>query len=274
MKICFLVVIYDKNFSESTTIKSLLNINKKNFYLCIVNNGPHSIDSLDIRSCQNINFRFLEYLENKPLSHIYNDFIDYYHDADRFIILDDDSILKETYINRVFSENICDFDLELPKILNASNKIYYPLKNWIPISQNETVLDYKEDVIFSIGSGLVITKDLVTKFRDKKIEIFNKSFALYGVDFSFFWEINKKDFGNIKITSQSEIMHDMSLHGEISDFKLNELYINFALQMRHYPSKVNFKNSIYSLIQTIKKRKIKLFISMIKCYINAKHPRC
>ena len=63
---------------------------------------------------------------------------------------------------------------------------------------------------------------------------------------------------NLKITSVSKIIHDMSLHGDISDFKRNELYMNFALQMRYYPNIVNFKNFIYSLLQLIKKNKLKV----------------
>src|SRR5690606_38106451 len=155
-----------------------------------------------------------------------------------------------------------------------NNKLFYPLKNWYPIKENEYCLNYREDCIFSIGSGLIITKNLVNHFKIKNINLFNEAFALYGVDFSLFWELKKYNFGNLKITSVSKIIHDMSLHGDISDFKRNELYMNFALQMRYYLNIVNFKNFIYSLLQLIKKNKLKEVLMMIKVYMLAKHPIC
>ena len=272
MKICFLVIIYDKDVVESTTIKSLLSITEEDFSCCIVNNGPYSINPPNTQDFKNIDFRFLEYLENKSLSVIYNEFISHYSDADRFVILDDDSILAPSFKDVVFSDSKDDFDLELPRILDSNNNVHYPLKNWLPITE-EVILDYKKDVIFSIGSGLVISRNLVNKFKNKNIKLFNESFVFYGVDFSFFWNLNKNDFGDIKIFSRSEIVHDMSLHGEISEFKRSELYINFSLQARHYPSKVNVKNFLYSLIQTIKKRNLSLLFKMVKSYFIGKHPR-
>lgn len=268
MKICFLVVIYNKSIEESTTLKGLLKLLNSNFNCLVVNNGPKKITPLNLK-----NFDFIEYLDNKPLSIIYNDFIKNY-EADRYVILDDDSILCESFIERVFSKNLDLFDLELPKVFDKNNKLFYPLRNWYPIKENEYCLNYREDFIFSIGSGLVITKNLVNHFKIKNINLFNEAFALYGVDFSLFWELRKNNFDNLKITSVSKIIHDMSLHGDISDFKRNELYMNFALQMRYYPNIVNLKNFIYSLLQLIKKNKLKEVLMMIKVYILAKHPKC
>lgn len=274
MKICFLVVVYNKDLCESSTINSLLKISNKNYDCLIVNNGPNKIDLKLNKNSDNAKFNFVEYLDNKPLSIIYNDFFLRYFDFDRYVILDDDSILTNVFIDRVFEDNEIYYDLELPKIFDQNDKLYYPLKNWATISKSEFILNYNEDVIFSIGSGLVVSKKLVNKFKEKKINLFNESFAFYGVDFSFFWELESNDFGELIVTSKSKIIHNMSLHGEISDFKRSELYLNFALQIRHYPSIVNLKNFLYSLFLTLKLKKIRLFFDMLKAYIYARHPRC
>lgn len=274
MKICFLVVIYNKKMQDSTTINSLLEIKNNNFFCFIVNNGPVEIDFSGFEGSSNITFNFFEHLDNKPLSIIYNDFIRFYNDADRYVILDDDSILSESFIERVFNKDLSLFDLELPKVFDKHNKLYYPLKNWYPIEKDDIYLNYKDDIIFSIGSGLIISKNLVDFFKHKELNLFNEAFAFYGVDFSFFWELKKYDFGELKITSTAKLIHDMSLHGEISDFKRNELYVGFALQMRYYPSNVNLKNFLYSLYQSIKMKKLNIAIAMLKAYFFGKHPKC
>lgn len=274
MKVCFLVVVYNKALYESSTINSLLKISDKNYECLIVNNGPNKVNTKLNENSDHAKFDFVEYLDNKPLSIIYNNFFLHYCDFDRYVILDDDSILTDGFIDRVFESNGIYYDLELPKIFDQNDKLYYPLKNWETISKNEFILNYNSDVIFSIGSGLVVSKKLVNKFKEKKINLFNESFAFYGVDFSFFWELQNNNFGELIISSKSKIIHNMSLHGEISDFKRSELYLNFALQIRHYPNIVNLKNFLYSLFLTLKLKKIRLFFNMLKAYICAKHPRC
>jgi len=273
MKICILVILYDKRIEDSTTISNLLEIKSNEFSLFIVNNGPKKIEFLEKNERNNIRIKYSEFLENKPLSIVYNEFLNSC-DADRYVILDDDSILSKSYINRVFDGNLNTYDLEVPRVFNKKNQIFYPLKDWTVINDEDCYLDYKANDIFSIGSGLIISRRLVSNFKALKLNLFNEAFSFYGVDFSFFWEINRHDFGKLKITSTSVIIHDMSLHGEISDFKMNELYINFALQLRHYPSMVNLKNFIYSLFQTLRSSKLKMTFAMLKAYIYARHPKC
>lgn len=274
MKICFLIVIYNKELLESTTFKSIVEIQDKNFDCLIVNNGPHEINFSILKDFNNINFKYIQCLDNKPLSYLYNNFIKSYSQVDRYVILDDDSVFSKSFIKRIFDGGLDSFDLELPKIFDKNNKLYYPLRNWAPIEEHESFFNYKDEDIFSIGSGLIISKKLVNIFNNKNIKLFNEAFAFYGVDFSLFWELKKHNFGELKITSVSKISHDMSLHNEITDFKRKELYINFALQMRYYPSIINLKNFIYCILKSIKMYKISMVISILKAYFFAKHPKC
>lgn len=271
MKIAFIVVVYNKQLEFSETINSLLRLGKeKKFSCCIVNNGPCKVDFMDKKLYPNILFNFNEYLNNLPLSYVYNRFIQDYSGYDRFVILDDDSVLTESFVDRVFAED--SYDIELPKIYNKDGKLFYPLKKWSVIESFEDNFDLK-DVVFSIGSGLVINKSIIKIFKKNSMKVFNESFAFYGVDFSFFWELQRLDC-NFKITSKSKIIHDMSLHGVISDFKLQELYVNFALQIRYYPSVVNFKNFIYSFLNSLKNRKFDIIKEMMRALITGKHKRC
>ena len=271
MKIAFIIVVYNKQLEFSETINSLLRLGKeKKFSCCIVNNGPCKIDFLDDGLYPNVLFDFNEYMGNLPLSYLYNGFLKKYQGYDRLVILDDDSILTESFIDRVFTED--SYDIELPKIYNKDGKLFYPLKKWSVIESSEDNFEIK-DVVFSIGSGLVIGESVIKTFNSKGMSIFNESFAFYGVDFSFFWELQRIGC-NFNITSKSSIIHDMSLHGIISDFKLQELYVNFVLQFRYYPSVVNFKNFVYSFLNSIRNRKFDIIKEMMKALITGKHKRC
>lgn len=274
MKICFLVVVYDKKLEQSSTLKSLLDIAEYDFFCEIVNNGPEVVDVRSLKSVGNIKFNIKQCIENRPLSSIYNDFIRDHSDADRFVILDDDSVLSASFIKRAFEGDCSSYDLELPKIYDTNGQLYYPLMNWHAITADLSKLDIKKNSIFSIGSGLIIGSSLVEKFNSKKVQLFNEAFSLYGVDFSFFWELQLNNFNGLIVTSYSSLVHNMSLHGEISEFKRKELYINFSIQMRHYPSIVNFKNFIYSLKQAVVTRRYSLFLLMLKCYFVGRHPNC
>ncbi|MCP5961216.1 hypothetical protein NL379_28800, partial [Klebsiella pneumoniae] len=82
-----------------------------------------------------------------------------------------------------------DIDIELPKIISMSDNVqYYPLVNGA-IEQKDGIISNAKE-IFSIGSGLVISKGVKLYFIENKMELFDSHFALYGVDFSFFRKIN------------------------------------------------------------------------------------
>ena len=66
-------------------------------------------------------------MQNKPLSWIYNDFIQQY-DADYYVLFDDDTEINIEYQNILFTAQ--DIDIELPKIISMSDNVqYYPLVN-------------------------------------------------------------------------------------------------------------------------------------------------
>lgn len=272
MKVCFLIVIYNKQLDKSTSLKTLIDLmskRKEMAYLRVVNNGPKEIlNELDYT--ENIIVDFQQSITNRPLSMIYNDFIKDYDGFDRFIILDDDSKLSKEYIDRIYSSEV--YDLELPKVYNNSNEIISPLLNWKFIDKGRSNLKSSEGFILSVGSGLVIDKSLLYLFKSLEILPFNEALSLYGVDSSFFLELRKKNFSKIIITSKSYIYHNISLHGKISNFKKYELYINYALQMRHYPNLDNFKILSFHILKNLKNKDFKLLKAMFTIYFKGIHP--
>ncbi|EIY5142794.1 hypothetical protein ML091_005605, partial [Klebsiella variicola] len=84
------------------------------------------------------NFFFEEFLDNKPLSFLYNEVINKYQHADRFILLDDDSLLDANFFfdidSNLSSEN--EVDLQVPKIIDNKTEIeFYPRYNGMPVEE-------------------------------------------------------------------------------------------------------------------------------------------
>lgn len=275
MKIAILIVIYNKQLIESETLTSLIRLLKddknKIAYCRIVNNGPTEvINNLEI--LDNLVIDFIQSITNRPLSMIYNDFINAYNGFDRFVILDDDSKLNRQYLEIVFQKQY--YDIEMPKIYDDNGKIFFPIVNNKVIKPDQNIIDNSKNVINSISSGLVISKQVFDLFKEKGIKPFNESFAFYGVDTSFFWELNKSFFNNIQILSNSKITHDLSMTGFISESRKLEMDLAIFLELRHYPHLVNFKIAAKRLIIAIKQKRRGSLITIYKTFLKGKHPKC
>lgn len=98
------IILYNKEIENSLTINSLLNNSYQNYDLVVINNGPNRINykifEEAIPQGKIKNFFFEEFLDNKPLSFLYNEVINKYQNADRFILLDDDSLLDANFFLR------------------------------------------------------------------------------------------------------------------------------------------------------------------------------
>ena len=104
MKISVLVVLYNKIISDSATLRTMLLCNDLcNVDLTVVNNGPKSIPQVQEFLSSNeslfLGIRYIEHLENKPLSKVYNDFIDCNSRSDYYVIIDDDSKLESAFFS-------------------------------------------------------------------------------------------------------------------------------------------------------------------------------
>ncbi|MGL5936253.1 MAG: hypothetical protein ACRCZI_11605, partial [Cetobacterium sp.] len=189
MEIKLLIVLYGKSISESETIKSLnlLDGVSKNIDLVIWNNGPAPID-FDVETLIN-NATFIETLDNKPLSIIYNNFINSF-DAERYVILDDDSKITQLYINKIIDSN---FDMQIPIIYCEETGMHYSPK----LNGGAFYGEFKKsDTITAIGSGLCINKNIANKIADYYGDVFDSRFAFYGIDTTFFKRLRKLGLSN------------------------------------------------------------------------------
>lgn len=275
-RIALVVVIYGKKLEDSLTIKSLLNFDQAIDHLIIVNNGPKIISQADevLLVLRNKHKEvFLDnQIKNKPLSWIYNEFISQY-DADYYVIFDDDTEINDNYQKNMFEMK--DVDIELPKIISMSDGVqYYPLVDGIVQQEIKHVTGAME--IFSIGSGLIISRKIKQYFFEHDIELFDSRFALYGVDFSFFRKINNLlTSGNIFIVSSSTyIDHSLSRTENCgSSWRDRERLYDLVLTLKYY-----YKYSELRILKLIFKKIIngdfKYILLVVRTFVKGKHPRC
>ena len=274
----FLVVIYDKTLEESTTLNSFLNYQFEMSMLIIHNNGPRPI-LLNEGFYNKLNGVFdnqvkvINTPDNKPLSIIYNKVFTEY-DAERYILLDDDTELSSSFVYSLKNTNA---DLNIPKIISSiDDKIYYPISNGVVVTES-TTLDASH--VLSIGSGLIINRTLIDKFSHYNLKLFDENYALYGVDYSFFrrlWWVVKQG-GGINVCSSSFLKHSLSRidkNESNNKFRSRERVLDVAITARQYPSLYSYYIFLRKVLGELSKMNFTNVIYMFRAYIIGRHPRC
>lgn len=269
------VVVYNKTIAESTTINTLSNYFLKDSVLVIHNNGPKDIDfGSDYERLKEkfLDVKIVNDISNSPLSILYNNFIAEYSDADKYVILDDDSTITDSFIQALRDS---DYDLELPKIVSRTDN-----KNYYPISAGKVVTSegfLPTQGTFSIGSGLIISRRTVDIFDSHKITPFDENFALYGVDVSIFRRIYKLNTQGetFKLRTQSHLLHSLSrTEGSESAFRIKERLIDVAVSTRRYPTFRMHVHLLKKLTLTVLNRNFSGAAALVGAYFYGKHPRC
>lgn len=278
--ICFLVVMYGKTVQQSKTLASLSNFDHAiNAGLTIYNNGPELID-LDKNKLDELNNIFdsvvlINDLSNAPLSKVYNNFINNNSNFSYYIILDDDTYLSSDYITAICNiDKYSSFDVILPGIYSEDRSIkYYPKERNNIIHENGIKVDSSS--ILSITSGLIINRTFITKTNE--IKIFDESYALYGVDTSFFkkiWAYTRKGIA-INIITDTSLGHSLSrMEGKDSQFRKIERLYDLGISTRKYPSiktTLYFLKNMFALIFTCNK---KCFFALTYGFFHGRHPKC
>lgn len=273
-----IVVLYNKEMSESSTLKTLTEGLEYISKITIVNNGPKKIKNdqkvLVSLTKNDIVVELIECLENKPLSNIYNDIIRCNSNLDGYIILDDDSKLSRDYFECISNVNA---DVILPSIIESSNnKKYYPIA-----SNKEEIIEGVNiaQQVYSISSGLVISRHTNEVFEEHKLTLFDERFSLYGVDTSFFMRLNylRESKGvSLNVINFGRLYHSLSRVSEInSDFRVKERLIDELLTVKYYNVNKRNKVIVYAkvLIKCLIKLKVSWFFIMLNVIIKGKHPR-
>jgi hypothetical protein len=278
MKDIILIVIYNKNFERSETIKSLL-LCEFEGSIIIFNNGPNILSEdnelLNLVRDKFISVKVIQDISNKPLSIIYNDFL-CIKSFERYFIFDDDTNINHDFF-RNKKETCCDLSIPIIRSI-TTKKICYPVINNC-VYKNEKKLNYGDEVI-SIGSGLMISASLIEIFFNNSMKLFDERYALYGVDYSLFRRINSFNMNDAKINIDiSEcINHSLSSVDEKPSKKRElERLIDLVLTKMYYPKRYGFQKKM-SIMKTLFIRLFHFdfmgFYILTKVVISKCHPRC
>lgn len=276
-KTCILILLYDKEVKDSSTFNTIMGHKELldyNTSIIIWNNGPSLIKEIPTFLCENFKIKLIQSIENKSLSCIYNDVLKN-NNADRYIILDDDSSLNKEYIKDAYQ--ISNDQIGVPEIWSKNNKISPRYRN--NVIYDAEVLEEKYEFM-SIGSGLVIGKNVLKIFENEFGSVFDERFVFYGVDTTFFFRLRLiKLYSNIKIIRGFQ--HSLSKFDEDKQslFRIKERSYDMALSNKYYNSL--FDRNIYNIrvlisffLQKLRGKKplynLKYYI---KAYIKGRHYR-
>ncbi|MDV4263533.1 glycosyltransferase family 2 protein [Acinetobacter seifertii] len=278
-KVVMVVVLYNKMLRESSTLQSLLSFTHSLDHLVIVNNGPKNIildDFFENLRDKHLKVTLENYLQNKPLSWIYNDLIEG-NDADYYVLFDDDTIINAEYENHLF-ETLNDIDIEFPKIYARVEHIqHFPMVNNKLLTNSDELKNVES--IFSVGSGLILSKNIKNIFIEKFGSVFDPHFAFYGVDSTFFIRLNNllKQGEKFKFSCRTYLKHGLSLtEEELTDWRKKEFIYENTLKVKYYSgsvlmAKLKFIRLMYRKLSHFEFRDLKL---VIQTFVKGKHPRC
>lgn len=276
LKISILVILFNKKIEHSATIQSLLSVNEMVAPdITIVNNGPNPLKNIELFMQENNSkfgaITFIEYLENRSLSKIYNEFIERQKSSDYLVIFDDDSIFEPGLIEHISG---CNADLIVPLIKSSNDgEFYYPTYNG-KVQRVECSL--QADKLMSIASGLILNAGLIKVMSRHFNSVFDESFALYGIDTSFFLRLQQcSKYNDLKIVCQGTINHSLSRTDSkpLVGFRLRERLCDAALIARHYPNRERMIYFCKKIIQNTYRLQLSNLHLLLKCYLTGKHPR-
>ncbi|SWM22394.1 hypothetical protein [Klebsiella pneumoniae] len=281
MKTCVCIILYNKLPSESVTLNCLLDIqyiDDSKVDIFIFNNGPYSVANDKVLN--NDILHLVEHLNNRPLSHIYNDFLLKNAEYDRYIILDDDTPIDDEFFHGINKYYVSKIDLQVPVIFDSKGEQrYYPLMNKKIYQGSTSEVIYNNQDFLTIGSGLVVYKSLLVKFNVIGENLFDNRFAFYGVDFSLFRRIKWLEKKNIQVNIQipASLKHSLSrVENNFSSWRHLERIHDYALSARYYSGNKlkTFCGVILFLSKECVHLRLKNILVFFKTFINGKHPRC
>jgi hypothetical protein len=277
-RISALIVIYDKNLSDSETLRSLSHLNFNNLNIVIVNNGPQYL--LEDEFYLSLERKFVSvalknFTINKPLSWVYNDFIND-NDSDRYIILDDDTVLTSDYFERLVFSNE-EYMLGLPIMVSRYDK-----KQYTPFFNGEFKTDTRGNISgnfnFSITSALVLSREIINVIKKRFGTIFDECFALYNIDNSLFIRLEtiaKEGIAIVTYLSNVSLLHDFSNIDSVKEpqWRTEEKMIAQTISIKRY-----FKGGYRQIIKQVFFKMLKLEFRncylIVRTFVEGKHPRC
>ncbi|HHS9506706.1 TPA: glycosyltransferase family 2 protein [Raoultella planticola] len=279
MNALIIVVIYNKKIQSSQTLNSLLHTFATDSHLLIFNNGPESLELDDdiyksLKDKFNNNIFIQEDLSNRPLSVLYNYAINEHKGYSYYCLFDDDTNIPVDYFSEIeTARKQYPVDLMLPVIRSVSDDtVHYPLINGKPTDIKGIVSS--DNIVFSIGSGLVIFDSLIKSFKSNNIKLFDERYAFYGVDFSLFRRIRviQKNGCSVNISVVSSLSHSLAKTKKVKEnWRKCEITIDQALTTKFY-GKTQF-GILFVIAKKILKLDFKNALLALKTYSTGCHPR-
>ncbi|MFD1259804.1 glycosyltransferase family 2 protein [Entomomonas asaccharolytica] len=286
MQLSILVVLYNSSCQQSETLQSILqaDLTQIDLKLIIWNNGPHLLDNTQLAnyltqaSDKGIAVNTYQDIRNLSLSKIYN-FILQQQDADFFIPLDQDTQLTKDFFNTIAQHR--DLDLILPIVYaeGQDNLVKFPFntKTKQPILEQQQV---DARTITSVTSAMAISKRLVDLFKQHKLTVFDESFAFYGVDTAFFYNIHQiAKQHTLSCGCFGRIEHSLSTYvqeNKQASYRRSIEFLYYAILYRlNYKNKSRF-SMLFFLLPRLLKGRIKDLTSLknvLYCITYKKHPR-
>lgn len=267
-----LVVLYNKKVFESETLKSFAKIKNESdkFTVTVWNNGPAclSCDEMAWINDMFLNYKIIETIENIALSTLYNEFINK-NKSDYYAFFDDDSTLNVEFLNKFISFE--GNGIAVPKVYHGEYICSPLLKgryNSGPFKHN--------DKLVAIGSGILLSKEIVDSVRDTYGDVFDGRFGFYGVDYSFFLRVQGINKINM-VTIIGDIQHSLStyLNEDVSKliFRKKERSIDYALQLKHY-NKNKFLSVAKEVVKFVLGKGAYDPLIVISYYLKGRHYKC
>ncbi|MCP4056796.1 MAG: hypothetical protein GY738_05635 [Pseudoalteromonas sp.] len=238
MKFLILVVLFNKRFSQSSSIQSLLNKVDFDFTLYIWDNSndisvleENRADSLNIE-----NFIYYTSSNNEPLSKVYNKVLrENVRNYNFFVILDDDTFINDSYIDCLKSLDEKHL-VAVPKVYSA-DKMISPgriqfVKGQEIGSIQSGVIDSKN--ITAIMSATIINSRYVLNSLKSNGFIFDERLSFYSVDTMFFKTYR----------TENESIYVLDCHLEHSSALRSDL--DLSERLRRYENLYNSWKVVYS----------------------------
>ncbi|WP_196067744.1 glycosyltransferase [Serratia sp. Res13-Sevr-LER1-36-b] len=277
-KIVFLVVIHSKSPELTKTVQSYRCLDFKSIHLdatlVIWDNSVKGFGngSLNYNSSKE---HYFHTGNNERLSIVYNKVISEYRDEVKWlVILDDDSVLDQAYINSLdrFVKECFDnplVNVAVPKIYNKGSMIspgFVKGVRGIALNDIDSGITERKDIV-AMMSGTIL--NLSSSLPEKP---FDERLSFYGVDTKFFRDTLAQ--GNKLYILQTQLTHDSALRDTTLSFndnypRLKNLLLSKKIIFSDLPF---FKVRVlcyyfFFTLKTIIKRKDLRYIELLKLFL-------
>lgn len=249
-RINFIVVLYSTEPENSKTLRSLSKVDFSKYGIdatyCIQDN---SLSGFDLSSIQGM-LGYVNYYhsgENKKLSTVYNELIKDNGECDYYIILDDDSVIDNSYLLSLLPFFESNVKVAIPLIKHNGDLIspgrISGVRGHALKESDVDVGIVKSSNLVAMMSGTVFSKSIVEELK------FDERLSFYGVDTKFF--LSYARIYDVLFILNTTLEHESALRDNLSDFNsLKKRLTNLILSKVYVFDDVKFhriKISLYVL---------------------------